>query len=608
MKFITIDFETKGIEPRPKYPPQPVGVAIKWPGQRAKYYAWGHPLGNNCTLSAATQALKDVWASALPVLMHNAKFDLDVAEVHFKLPRLPWERILDSMILAFLKDPHSSTISLKPLGVRYLGMPPDEQDAVKEWLVKHKVIATNQGAGAFISECDGRVVARYAKGDVDRTAKLHDLLYPQICEAGMLEAYERELRLLPILLDNEREGIRVDLPRLERDLFEYETAMVNVEGWLRAKLNAPDLNLDAAVDVADALEAAGLVTDWVLTKTKKRSVAKKNIRINDPEFANMRGYRERLKTCLSQSMRPWCEMAKANNGRIFTEWNQVRTSRGNEESGTRSGRLSCSRFQNITKRFDGFTHPTVIALPQLPLVRKYIVPEEGHVICHRDYNQQEFRILGHFEADEVMESYLKDPRTDYHAMMAQKIMAKLGISITRLQAKTLNFGILYGMGAGKLAATLGMSVEDATGLLRALKSASPGIKALDEDLKKMGRHGEAIYTWGGRRYFCEEEKMIKEGKRKGQMQTFEYKLLNYLIQGSAADCTKEAIIRLFENRVVPWRFMLTVHDEINLSAPAGQAAAALEEMRVAMESIEFNVPMLSDAKTGANWGALKEAA
>ena len=198
--MITIDFETQAIEERPKYPPEPVGVAIKYESNPSRYYAWGHPTGNNCTRAEAMTALERAWLSGEDLLFHNAKFDMDVAEIRCDMPRLAWDQVHDTMFLAFLADPHSSTISLKPLAERYLGLPPEEQDEVAGWLRAHGVITAKQGPGAFISQAPGDVAGRYACGDVDRTHALFQLLHKKIVDAGMEKAYDRERRLLPILL------------------------------------------------------------------------------------------------------------------------------------------------------------------------------------------------------------------------------------------------------------------------------------------------------------------------------------------------------------------------------------------------------------------------
>lgn len=602
---IVIDFETEAIEDHVS--PEPVGVAIAMPGKAPRYLAWGHPTENNCTKEKAREILKDLFAGDREILFHNAKFDLRVAAEHLEIELPSWQQIHDTMFLLFLTDPHAPSLSLKPSAERLLGMPPEERDAVRDWLVDHHVIAKNQNPGPYISKAPGKLVGEYAIGDVVRTKLLYEHLMPKL-DKKMRAAYDRERALLPILMENEVTGVQFDVERATSDLEIYESSLELADAWLRKRLKVPGLNLDADADVGEALFRAKVVTDFVTTKTGKRSVAKKNLtidRFNDLDVFKVLGYRNRLQTVLGLNLRPWLAQAKSSGGRIYTEWNQVRQSHGNDAfKGARTGRLSCSRFQNISKSFtdkgDGYEHPTIINVPELPLVRKYILPDKGHVFVHRDYNQQEFRITAHYEDGALREAYQKNPRIDYHNLMQQRLKDMMGIELARRPVKILNFGIEYGMGSALLAMQLGCSLDEAKRLIRAVKDAAPGIKALDDELKERGREGTPIRTWGGRLYYCEPPSYSKKHKRE---MTYEYKLLNYLIQGSAADCTKEAIIRYHAIRK-DGHMIATVHDEINLSAPKKAAKAESELLRKAMESIEFDVPMLTDAKYGPSWGEL----
>lgn len=620
VKPVVVDFETEAIGPRPKeYPPKPVGVAIKnWDldglkfhgSRRSGYLAWGHPVENTCTMKQAGRVLRDIWRSGRPVLFHHSKFDEEVAEAHFGLSILPWHLTFDSMYEVFLENPHAPTFSLKPSAERILNMPPDERDELEEWIIENVPGATRGNAGAFICKAPGKLVGAYAVGDVVRTEALHEHIYPELDE-GMRVAYDRERRLMPVLLRNEQEGMRVDVRRLEADIATFTQAREHAGLWLRKALKVPDLNLDSKEELADALAEAGIITDWTVTpKSGKRSTAKKNMgpeKFNDPRIAAALGYYNRLGTCLSQSMEPWLAQARENGGLITTVWNQVRQSKSDDSGvkGTRTGRLSCSRFMNISKDWtskqDGYVHPKHLkGLPELPLVRRYILPDKGHLFGHRDYDQQELRILAHFENDKLCRAYQEDPTLDMHAWMKQAIHDIVHIDLERPRVKILNFGLVYGMGIGALAAGMKVDTNTASALRRAQRAAVPGLKKLEDETRGRGRSGQPIRTWGGRLYYCEEPKVVK-----GKMRTFEYKLLNYLIQGSAADCTKEAVIRYDEARK-DGRFMVTVHDEINISAPKARIKEELKVLRDVMASIEFDVPMLSSPKVGPSWGDIEK--
>ena len=625
---VVIDFETNAIQRRPKYPPVPVGVSILKPGQKTgKYYAWGHDSENNCTFEDARRALEEVWDSG-PLAFHNAKFDYDVATTHMKMKPLPWDRIHDTMFLLFLVDPHASTFALKPASERLLDMPPEERDAVQDWILANVAECKRKKSewGAYIARAPGSLVGKYANGDVIRTRGLFHHLYPEVNDRGMLPAYDRERQLMPILLENERVGIRADMVAMERDRVIYGKAIEDADAWLRKTLGSPELNVDSDAEMAKLLDELGVVTDWEITKTGKKSTAKKNMTpdkfsgdikrngrkvATGAEIASVLGYRNRMLTCLSVFMDNWLEMGRNSNGQIFTNWNQVRqSSSGGDMAGARTGRMSSNpNFMNIPKSFDGkndgFVHPShVKLLPELPLMRRYILPDkygktEG-VFVHRDYSQQEIRILAHFEDGDLMRQYNENPLLDIHTLVQTLIKELTGHEFARGPVKIVNFGKVYGMGVGKLAQAIQSTVEIARKLSDGHRRALPGVARLDSILKKMGKMGEPITTWGGRQYYCEPPVPSKFGSG---MQTFEYKLLNYLIQGSAADCTKTAVIAYNEIKK-DGRFLVTVHDEINLSAPPRAVKSEMKLLREAMGSVQFDVPMISDGKVGPRWGDL----
>jgi DNA polymerase-1 len=593
------------------------------PGERKyTYYAWGHPTKNNCTEKQGHAKVKEAWELArtkkIGLLFQNGKFDVDVAEVHCGVKRLDWSLYHDTMFLIFLSDPHAETYSLKPAAERILGMPPEEQDAVKEWVLAHKrEISQKYGLakdftpsewGAYICEAPGDLVGKYADGDTIRTLKLFKHLYPDVWARGMAESYDRERKLMPILMDNERAGMRIDVPGLERDIEQYRSARTTADNWLRKTLKAPDLNIDSDKDMAAALKRAGVVTDFVKTPTGQDSVSKKNLTadlFNDKRVFATFGYRNRLTTCLTMFMERWHSIGH-RTGYINTTWNQVRQSRSSGNNGTRTGRPSTSdpNFLNLSKSWydknDGYVHPKHLkSLPELPLVRKYILPDPGGVFLHRDYNQQELRLLAHFENDKLMDAYNANPRMDVHQFVVDAVYEILGLKLERRAAKVVNFGLLYGMGLGKLSEDMDTDVETAKRIKKAQLSALPGLKALQDDINALAKGGQPIHTFGGREYYPEPSKIIN-----GRLVDFIYKLLNYLIQGSAADFTKEAIIRYHDVRKDS-RFLVTVYDEINISAPKGSVKREMKALREAMEGIpNVDVPMLTDGKSGLTWGDL----
>lgn len=608
---ITIDYETFGIEARPKYPPRPVGVSIKYPGKKAKYWAWGHPTKNNCTQAQATAELDKVISSGAPLLCQNGKFDWDVGNVHLGLPIPHWSRCHDTQFLLFLHDPHASSFALKPAAHRLLDMPPDERDAVKDWIYTNGIITKQSKEwGAHIAKVPGDIVGRYADGDTLRTEKLFELLYPEIVERGMSEAYDRERQLMPCLLKMESRGIPVDHDRLRIDCQKAEALIIRIDGWLRMKLKSDSVNLDSDEQLLELLIKRKLINQEKLLVTAKgnpsSSADSLKQALKDPSLFQLFKYRGQLLTYNGTFMQNWLRVADETDGLIHTQWNQTRDGDEKKLFGAQTGRLSSTpNFQNAPSReFDYVTGAAALtkllgwALPPLPVVRSYVIPFEGDVFVDRDYSQQEPRILGHFEDGALLAQYLADPWTDVHDFAREKIIEKTHRQWDRRPVKDTNLGLIYGMGIAKLAAKTGLSFEDAK-LLKTIimKQIYPGIGDMYKDMKERSKAGVPIRTWGGREYYCEEPKIVN-----GQIREFDYKQLNKLIQGSAADCTKQAVINYFDMAPECDKLLLTVHDQLLSSVPAGRRDEAMEILQVSMEMVPFDVEMLSEGEWSAtNW-------
>ena len=630
-EVITLDFETLPIRQRPDYPPRPVGLALHLPGMAPFYLAWGHASGmNNCTEAEGREWLHKVWASPYAVLCHNAKFDMAVATEALGFPGLPWERVHDTMFLAYLADPHTRSLGLKDLAHDLLGQAPDERDTVADWVMtngkglleRYPHLKTSEGqrnitkskTGAWIFAAPPDIVGPYAIGDVTRTRDLFDHLYPLIQTHGMGAAYDRERQLMPILMENERIGMRVDLQALEVDIHTYTLAFDGAEDWLRRALGASGLNFDADQDVASVLVQRGLVHEADFPRTERSarhpngqlSMSKENLTpelFTGPggaQIASVLGYRNRLATCLKMFMTPWRDQARRNNGYITTNWNQTRG--GDSGGGTRTGRPSTDRhnFLNISKSFvgrdDGYTHPE--GMPDLPLCRKYIMPDEGETFLHRDFSGQELRVFAHFEQGDLFQQYQRDPATDPHKFVGDQVMAVAGREIERTRIKTLNFQSLYGGGIPALQRKLRCTTTEARELKDFHNRALPGRKLLNDEITRIVRRGDPIRTWGGRLYY--PERPGPDGRDKI------YKLINYIIQGSAADLTKQALVEWHDHPDRTARFLVTVYDEINISAPPGSEGPQMALLREVMNRPRLTAPMQSDGKMGPSWGQLEK--
>lgn len=626
-KPVTIDLETFGIEGRPKYPPMPVGVSIKYPGKKAKYYAFGHLTGNNCCWSEAKDAVAKAYNHKDGVLFQNAKFDVDVIEVHFGLPVPSWDKIEDTTFLLFLDDPHQMELGLKPSATRLLGLPADEQDAVGEWLIANQPVkgvkiskskSSEHYFGRYIAYAPGDLVGKYANGDVDRTEAIFNLLWKKTVDRGMLTSYDRERKLMPILLEMERQGLQMDHKRLADDVAMYNDWRVKIDAWIIKTLKAyADINLDSGAQLVEAMVKAGKADPDLLPKTPtgKFQTNKEALLqgVTDKVLLAVLKYRTQLNTCLNTFMQPWLATANASGGLIFTTWNQIKSPSGDHNVGTRTGRLSSTpNFQNIPKEFAAIFHheapakklpksPFKEVLPALPKVRSYITPFKGEVFIDRDYSQQEPRILAHFDGGALMDKYVENPWIDFHDY-AKAELEKMGKFYDRKPVKNTNLGLIYGMGVGKLAERNGMTVEESSELKKAILMLYPGLKQMYQDMKLRAKNKEPIRTWGGREYYCEEPKLID-----GHIREFDYKLVNVLIQGSAADCTKEALIRYHAAKHPSARIVLNVHDQVTVSVPKKLLKPEMEVLRQTMESVEFDVSILSEGAISAtNWDELQD--
>lgn len=626
-QVITVDFETKPIEPRPNYPPKPASLALKWPEQREyKLLAFGHgdgtkSAGNNCTEKEARYEYKKARDSRYPMLFQNGSFDQDVAEVAWDIPLLPWERYHDTMFLLFLQDPHSPSLALKLCAERYLGIKPEEQDRMYEWIIANIPEAARKPstAGAYIWRCPYQIVKPYHKGDLTRTLGLFNMLYPLVIDAGMGDAYDRERKLMPILLRNAQVGMRVDVDGLERDLPAMKQGIEKADNWLRKQLG--NINIGSDQQLADALLNKGIVHDLARTPKGRFSVSKKTLTLDkfkDKRVFQALSYRSKMSTCINMFVEPWCDLA-AFDGSIHASWSQVRAPKGggDDTNGARSGRIICTRpnFLNIPKKFKkdisaGYVHPAFLKAMELPYIRKYCLPDKGQLWGRRDFNQQEIRLVAHFEDGPMMQGFLTNPKYDIHELVRAEIeralqTAGLRDSFDRDSAKTVVFARIYGQGLAGTMQLLKLTEEErpvAQLVRKSIDVALPSLKRLDDEMKALFKSGQAIRTIGGRLYYCEPPSY---SVKFGRDLDYSYKAMNYAVQPSGADVTKAALILYNEHPKRRGRLLVSVYDECDFSAPKSAMKEEMKIMRECMlESIPCDVPLLSDGETGPNWGML----
>ena len=603
--IVFLDFETEAIGPRPDYPPRPVGLAIYDPQGKYPngYLAFGHTMGNNSTFGEVHEILLDIYKSGRSICFHNAMFDLDVIETHFELPMPAYHRIHDTLILAFLHDPHVQSLSLKDLVVTWGLAEPSERDELRDWIIANVPDAKRKKStwGAHISKGPVGLVGRYAEADVRLTSQLFYYLAEKVLPS-QLEPYHREIQLLPILLENSRLGVRVDRVGLSAA---KEQAIKDIEKctvWVRALLNSPELNVDSDSQLVDSIYQSGHWDKnkaWPTTDKGQKQATKEALEemLTNEHLRDVLRYRANLSTCLSTFIEPWLHSSE-KTGRIYTNWNSVRGERG----GTRTGRLSSTpNFQNAPIRYPKVNLPADLDVAPLPLIRSFILPDEGHKLVACDFNAQELRIFAHFEGGNLMKQYQQDARADLHTYAATMMTEASGREVSRTYSKGVSFAILYGAGPKKISEMLEVDYEMAKTLMDSYTTAvAPGLKDMQNTMRIRYKLRQPLKTVGGRLVPMEPPKIIH-----GRLREFDYKGVNLLIQGSAADQAKAAMI-LYQQTRQDSRLLLSVHDELVISVPEEHIEREANCLMNAMcNAVTLDVPMVSDYKVGSTYQETK---
>jgi DNA polymerase-1 len=280
-----------------------------------------------------------------------------------------------------------------------------------------------------------------------------------------------------------------------------------------------------------------------------------------------------------------------------------------DDGGTVSGRTASRspNLQQVSSRDEEIA----------PLIRSIFIPEDGEQWWSLDWSQIEYRVFAHYAsgpgADEVRERF-QDPDTDFHEMTAGLIQENSGKNLGRKLTKNVSFLSLYGGSAKKLASTAGIAFEDAEQIFESYHEGLPCVRHTYRKAQNVGERRGWIRTYGGRkcRYPLYEPAGFTTEKPLPYQEALEEfgpkikranarKALNNLIQGSAADLMKIAMVNLYERGLpVP---TLVIHDELTWSLPQGYP---VDKIKAVMEDFDLRVPVIADAETGPNWGNLEE--
>ena len=568
-----------------------IGVAVA-AGDSSWYFPIAHQSGNMSKNIVFKWLQKLCDDESITKVFHNALYDLgwlraEGIEVKGK--------IVDTMIAAPLLDENRKWYNLNSLARDYLGEYKDEK------LLKSAADEFGVDPKSGMWKLPPRYVGKYAEQDALITLKLWDNLRKKITQEECSSIFELETSLLPVLFEMKTKGVRVDVDKAQKtkkDLAKIEKSLIDeivketgvvVEPWV-------------ATSVAKVFDAVGLP----YSRTKKSDapmftkqflsnqthpIAKKIIKIREINKANTTF----VDTILEHS----------HNGRIHCDFHSLRSDGG----GTVTGRFSSSNpnLQQIPARD-----------PEIKkLIRGLFIPEEGHKWGSFDYASQEPRWLVHYcatltgvdkhpQIDDVVKMY-HDGNADFHQMVAD--MA----NIPRKQAKTVNLGIMYGMGKGKLANVMDIDTDEASKLLETYNQKVPFLRSLSDKAMDRAASTGVIRTWLGRkcRFDMYEpvsygfnkalpmKEAIKEYGEKGRVRrAFTYKALNRLIQGSSADQTKKAMVECYKEGLCP---MLTVHDELCFNVENQKQADKIVEIMTTCVP-DLKVPFEVDTALCDNWG------
>ena len=617
---IAIDLETRDPELKSKGSGSVIGIgeivgfAVAVEGYKG-YFPIAHEQGPNMDRKKTIEWFRDICESPATKIFHNAMYDVCwIRKLGIKINGL----ILDTMIASSLIDENRFSYTLNTLSWHHLSKGKNEKkliDAAKERGLDPK---------ADMWRLPAMEVGAYAEQDASLTLELWQKCKKIIIEDHLQEIFDLETDLFPCLVDMRFRGVRVDVEKAQRvkqDLA-YQEELILRE--IKKESNI-DIQLMAARSIATLFDKLGL--EYSRTAKSDEPSFTKNFLVNHPhplvqKIAQARKI-NKVRTTFIDSILKYehCE-------RIHAEINQIRS----DDGGTVTGRFS-------------YVNPNLQQIPARdpatgPLIRSLFIPEEGMKWGCFDYSQQEPRLVAHYalkfrlaSVNPIADSYENDPSTDFHKIVAE--MAE----IPRSQAKTINLGLFYGMGKAKLQAELGVTKEKTAELFDKYHGRAPFVKQLMNKVMSAAQNKGQIKTLLGRR--CrfpkyepvlrgsdwgtfvpaeDHERMLElqemgpellndEGEKTGKKnywwknptrRAFTYKALNRLIQGSAADMTKKAMVELYKEGIIPH---IQVHDELDISVINDLEAAKIKD--IMENAVDLEVPNKVDYESGPNWGEIK---
>lgn len=556
-----------------------LGAAVLSDTGYKEYLDFGHKGCTAETRARSKATLASILCNNVPKLGHNFLYDLDIL---MTLEGLDVNgRLEDTQIRESLLDAYAKHYDLDTLSKKYNG--PGKR------VTEVERICARQGWGGPVQSHLWKMtvdeVRDYALGDVEQTMFIWQQQQLRLMDEGLLDLYDLECRLTRPLQEMKNLGVRTD-----RQKREQVSAILRKEYSQKMKEFSErygKININSTADLTRVFKMENIPV--VLTDKNNPSFAHDVlIGIDHPvasEILEIRGIKTVLNNYVDGSFVDFDV-----GGRIHATFYPV----VRDDGGTVTGRFSCKNpnLQQIPSKDEKHG----------PLIREIIIPEVDCDYLKIDYSQIEYRILAHYASGpgalELKNNFINNPKADYHQLVCDLT------GLSRKYAKNLNFGTVYCMGIPTMSKKFGWTMEHAKELSDAYFNAMPFVKPTRNMIMEKARQRGYVRTILGRRARLAPEMRSRDGQR-GQ----EYKLVNYLIQGSAADIMKAAMVAAYESgitKVLPTH--LTVHDELGCSMPrTKEAREAAKELKHIMETIvPLSVPILADPEVGPNWGQTVE--
>jgi len=577
-KAFVFDLETTGLDP---VLCEIVGYAFCWEKGKAHYLPVRAPKADAKLDPAATlTALKPIFENAaIEKRNHNIKFDQIVLSANgVALAGVAG----DSMIAHYLLYPGAFTHGLDDLTQEFLR---HANIKIGELIGKGKKQTT-------MDKVPAATVGKYACEDADTAFQLAAKLEPELVRAGFRDLYEKlELPLVSVLAEMEEIGIRVDVPYLNKLGTEMAAEIAGYEKEIHELAGHP-------FNIASLKELQKVLFDELKLPIQRRTGVKGEPSTDQESLERLAALGHALPKKLiahrqvSKLKNTYVDVLPAitnpKTGRVHTSFNQA---------ATETGRLSSSdpNLQNIPTRTE-----------QGAQLRKAFIPRDGWTLVTADYSQIELRLLAHLCGDETLRDAFAANR-DVHTAVAAQIFKVPEADVTKSQrgvAKTVNFGVLYGMSAKGLSERLLISRKEAEQFIDAYFARYPKVLDYQQQLLAKARKTGVVSTLMGRhRTFARETVNTRSNYRsRGHI---EREAINMEIQGSAADLLKKAMLAVqaqIRAQKLQAKMLLTVHDELVFEAPPTEvkplAALARAEMTGAMK---LDVPLNVDVAAGPNW-------